>query len=78
MPTFRDLVTAVVCCYITREFHYAKRDSGLSAFRGVMLQRCVWEKTLIDISAEILIFLQKKKKFLTSVPCCLFYCRLAF
>ena len=23
----RDMVTAVICCYITTEFHYAKRDS---------------------------------------------------
>ena len=29
MWTFRDIVTAVVYCYITTEFHYAKRDSGL-------------------------------------------------
>ena len=62
MRTFRDIVTAVVYCYITTEFHYAKRDSGLLAFGGVMLQRFVqrfvWEKTLIEILAEILIFLQ--------------------
>ena len=48
--TFCDLVTAIIYCYITHEFHYAKRDSGLSAFGGVMLcnglnlQRFVWEK----------------------------------
>ena len=39
MRTFRDIVTAVVYCYITTKFHYAKRDSGLLAFGGVMLQQ---------------------------------------
>ena len=63
MRTFRDIVTAVVYCYITTEFHYTKRDSGLLAFGGVMfqrsnLQRFVWEKTLTAILAEIMIFLQ--------------------
>ena len=43
MRTFRDIVTAVVC-YITTEFHYAKRDSGLLAFGGVMLQRFEFTK----------------------------------
>ena len=34
----RDIVTAVIYCYITTDFYYAKRDSRLSAYRGVMLQ----------------------------------------
>ena len=60
MQTFRDIVTAVVYCYITTKFHYTKRDSGLLAFGGVMLQRfeftkvCM-EKTLTAILAEIMI-----------------------
>ena len=61
MRTFRDIVTAVVYCYITTEFHYAKRDSGLLeglCYNGLNLQRFVWEKTFIEILAEILIFLQ--------------------
>ena len=33
-----DIVTAVVYCYMMTKFHYAKRDSGLLAFGGVMLQ----------------------------------------
>ena len=41
-----------------------------------MLQRFVWGKTLKGILAKILIFFQSK--FLTSMPCCLFYCLLAF
>ena len=40
----RDKVTAVIYCYITTEFHYAKRDSGLSACGGVMLQRSEFAK----------------------------------
>ena len=44
MRTFRDLVAAVVYCYITTEFHCAKRDSGLSAFGGVMFQRFEFTK----------------------------------
>ena len=56
MRTFRDIVTAVVYCYITTEFHYAERDSGLLEFGGVMLQRfeftkvCM-RKTLTEILA---------------------------
>ena len=34
-----DIVTAVIYCYITTDFHYAKCDSRLSAYGGVMLQR---------------------------------------
>ena len=63
MRTFRDIVTAVVYCYVTTKFHYAKRDSGLRhleelCYNGLNLQRFVWEKTLTEILAEILIFLQ--------------------
>ena len=35
----RDIVTTVIYCYITTDFHCAKRDSRLSAYEGVMLQR---------------------------------------
>ena len=34
-----DIVTAVIYCYIATDFHYAKRDSRLSVYGGVMLQR---------------------------------------
>ena len=40
----RDIVTAVIYRYITTDFHYAKRDSRLSAYGGVMLQRVGIEK----------------------------------
>ena len=42
----RDIVTAVIYCYITTDFHYAKRDSRLSAYGGVMLQRVGIEKNV--------------------------------
>ena len=35
----RDIVIAVIYCYITTDFHYVKRDSRLLAWGGVMLQR---------------------------------------
>ena len=41
----RDIVTAVIC-YITTDFHYAKCDSRLSAYGGVMLQRVCIEKNV--------------------------------
>ena len=50
----RDLVTAVIYYYITTEFHYAKRDSRLSACGGVMYGE---KRFKIDILAEIFIFL---------------------
>ena len=46
----RDIVTAIIYCYITTDFQYTKRDSRLSAYGGVMLQR-VLRKTSIDILA---------------------------
>ena len=67
MPTFRDLVTAVVYSYITCEFHYAMtlafQHLEVLCYKGLYIG-----KTLIDISAKILIFLS----------CCLFYCPIAF
>ena len=42
----RDIVTAVIYCYITTDFHYAKCDSRLSAYGGVMLQRVCIEKNV--------------------------------
>ena len=47
----RDIVAAVICYYITTEFHYTKCDS---AYRGVMYGEKHFK---IDIRAEILIFL---------------------
>ena len=42
----RDIVTAVIYCYITTDFHYAKCDSRLSAYGGVLLQRVCIEKNV--------------------------------
>ena len=42
----RDIVTAVIYCYITTDFYYAKRDSRLSAYEDVMLQRVGIEKNV--------------------------------
>ena len=42
----RDIVTAVIYCYITTDFHYAKCDSHLSAYGGVMLQRVCIKKNV--------------------------------
>ena len=42
----RDIVIAVIYCYITTDFHYAKRDSCLSACGDVMLQRLGIEKNV--------------------------------
>ena len=42
----RDIVTVVIYCYITTDFHYAKHDSRLSACGGVMLQRVGIEKNV--------------------------------
>ena len=58
-----SLFTADIYYYITTKFGYAKRNLRLSAYGGVVLQRFelikfIWEKTVIDIIAEILIFLQ--------------------
>ena len=47
----RDVVTAVIYCYITTDFYYAKRDSRLSAYGGVMLQRVGIEQNVKDILA---------------------------
>ena len=30
------IVTAIIYCHMTTEFHYAKRDSRLSTYGGVM------------------------------------------
>ena len=42
----RDIVNAVIYCYITTDFYYAKRDSRLSAYGGVMLQSVGIEKNV--------------------------------
>ena len=47
----RDIVIAIIYCYITTDFHYAKRDSRLLAWGGVMLQRVGIQKMSIDILA---------------------------
>ena len=42
----RDIVIAAIYCYITTDFYFAKRDSRLSAYGGVMLQRVGIEKNV--------------------------------
>ena len=73
MRTFREIVTAVVYCYITTEFHYAKRDSGHLAFGGVMLQRFEFTKVCVrnfsrnfDIFAIKMVYLNALLSFLLS------------
>ena len=39
-----DIVTAVIHCYMATKFHYAKCDSRLSAYGGVMLQQFEFTK----------------------------------
>ena len=41
-----DIVTTIIYRYITADFHYAKCDSCLSAYGGVMLQRVFIEKNV--------------------------------
>ena len=41
-----DIVTAIIYCYITTDFHYMKCDSRLSAYGGVMLQKVCIEKNV--------------------------------
>ena len=41
----RDIVTAVICCYITTEFHFAKRDSRCLSFLG--FSPCKWWEALV-------------------------------
>ena len=48
----RDIVTAVIYYYITTKFHYAKRDSGLSAFSGVMLQQFEFTKVCMGTNVS--------------------------
>ena len=76
----RDIVTAVIYCYITTELTrnvtLAFQHMEVLCYIGLNLQRFVWGKTLIGVLAEILIFL--RKKWLTSMLCYLFYCHPAF
>ena len=55
--------------YITTEFGYAKRDQNMVVlcYNGLNLQRFVWGKTVIDIIAEISIFLQQKMTCLNNL-----------
>ena len=41
----RDIVTAVIYCYITTEFHFAKRDSRCLSFLG--FSPCKWWQALV-------------------------------
>ena len=48
----RDIVTAVICCYITTEFHFAKRDSRCISFLGFSL--CKWWQALVYLSKYLI------------------------
>ena len=64
MRTFRDIVTAVVYCYITTEFHYPKRDSGLLAFERLAAYSNSQRKT--DQIAQIRHSEQQKRQYTTT------------
>ena len=59
----RDIVTAVIYCYTTTEFHYAKRDSRLS-IQHMLLKYLV---LLLKIGAIYVIILSRNKEKLTSI-----------
>ena len=72
----RDIVTSVIYYYITTDFHYAKRNSRLSAYGGVMLQRVCIEKNINrDFNLNFSKFCNKRTD---SMPCRLFYIHLTF
>ena len=48
----RDIVTAVVYCYITTEFHFAKRDSRCLSFLG--FSPCKWWQALAYLSKYLI------------------------
>ena len=48
----RDIVTAVIYCYITTEFHLAKRDSRCLSFLG--LSPCKWWQALVYLSKYLI------------------------
>ena len=48
----RDIVTAVVYCYITTEFHFAKRDSRCLSFLG--FSPCKWGQALAYLSKYLI------------------------
>ena len=53
MQTFRDLVTAIASRYMMREFQYAKHNSSLSAFGGVMLHvKYMWNNSYLYCSSR--------------------------
>ena len=52
--SYRDIVTAVIYCYVTLAFQYVE----VLCYNGLNLQRFVWGKTLKGILVEILIFFQ--------------------
>ena len=74
---YPDIVTAAIYCYITtlRETWLCPEGGGVMLQRFEFTKVCMG-KTLKCILAEIWIFFQSK--WLTSMPCCLFYCPLTF
>ena len=47
-----DIVTAVIYCYITTEFHFAKRDSRCLSFLG--FSPCKWWQALVYLSIYLI------------------------
>ena len=47
-----DIVTAVIYCYITTEFHFAKRDSRCLSFLG--FSPCKWWQALVYLSKYLI------------------------
>ena len=48
----RDIVTAVIYCYITTKFHFAKRDSLGLSFLG--FSPCKWWQALVYLSKYLI------------------------
>ena len=48
----RDIVTAVMYCYVTTEFHFAKRDSRCLSFLG--FSPCKWWEALVYLSKYLI------------------------
>ena len=51
----RDIVTAVIYCYITTEFHYAKRDSRYLSLLG--FSPCKFWQALVYLSKYLILLL---------------------
>ena len=47
----RDIGTAIIYCYTATEFHYAKRESRLSAYGGIGIEVSYFQYKNIKILA---------------------------